>query len=98
MSGIAIKLLVGGGVVLAVLLAVWAYGNSRYNAGVDETDAKWVEAGERLARQAEEAAEEADQAAAARIEDEFERVREEREMIDAADDDGSSPIDVLFGN
>ncbi len=97
MPTIPLKYLIAGGALIALLIAIWAWGNSRYNAGVDATDAKWEEAGERLAEQAEEAAGQADAASAERTAEEFERVKDEKEKLDAATESGSSPLDVLFG-
>lgn len=98
MPTIPAKWLLIAGAVIAIALSIWAYGNARYNAGVTDTDAKWDEAGERLARQAETARSEADAASAGRAAEEFERVKDEKEKIDAATDSGSSPLDVLFGS
>jgi len=82
---------------IALLIAVLAWGQSRYDAGVEDTDAKWKAAGEKLARQARAAATEADRREARRIEDHQARVAEEREKIDEAVAAGDSPLDVLFG-
>lgn len=97
MPTIPLKYLIAGGALIALLIAIWAWGNSRYNAGVDATDAKWEEAGKRLAEQAEAAAGAANEASAERTAEEFERVQDEKEKLDAATESGSSPLDVLFG-
>lgn len=97
MPTIPVKYLIGLGVLIALALAIWAFGNSRYNAGVDDTDAKWEEAGRKLAEQAEQSADEADADSAERAAEEFERVKDEKEKLDAATESGSSPLDVLFG-
>lgn len=98
MPTIPLKYLIAGGALIAFLIAIWAWGNSRYNAGVDDTDAKWEEAGARFAEQAEVAAGAADAASAERTAEEFERVKDEKEKLDAATETGSSPLDVLFGS
>lgn len=98
MPTIPLKYLIAGGALIAFLIAIWAWGNSRYNAGVDDTDAKWEEAGQRLEEQAEASAGEADADSAERAAEEFDRVKAEKEKLDAATDAGSSPLDVLFGS
>lgn len=90
---IVIPLLILG----AFYLMLDAYGDSRYRAGVSETDAKWEEAGRRLEEQARQSASAADKAAAKTIEAHNERVEAEKERIDEAIREGSSPLDVLFG-
>lgn len=90
---VAIPLLIVG----ALWLALHLYGNSRYNAGVRDTDAKWEEAGRRLEAQARVSAGKADSAAVGRVQIFNDRVAEEKEKLDAAAKDGSSAFDVLFG-
>lgn len=82
---------------LAIYLAVSAYGNSRYDAGVKDTDAKWEEASARLKAQAEKSATRADDAAAKRLEEHRIQVEDEAKALEAAKAEGSSPLDVLFG-
>lgn len=62
-----------------------------------DTDAKWIAAGKTLEVKAAKAAGSAEAASVKRIAAENERVRDEKEKLDAAQADGSSPIDVLFG-
>lgn len=83
--------------VLAFVLALWWFGNSRYDAGVADTDAKWQEASRLLERQAQKSASKADDAAAARAAAHDEQVSQEKEKLDEAQRNGSSPLDVLFG-
>ena len=90
---VAVPALIAG----ALWLGLWWYGNSRYEAGVAASDAKWVEAGERLEEQAAAAATAASNASAARVAANNKRVAEEKERLDAAEASGSSPLDVLFG-
>ena len=82
-------------VILVVVVLSW--GQSRYDAGVTATDARWVEAGRRLEEQAATSADAADRREAPRIENHTARVAEEKEKIDEAVAAGSSPLDVLFG-
>jgi hypothetical protein len=89
--------IIGGIAALLVVMAVWAWGNSRYRAGVDDTDKKWVAAGEELKRKAAASATKADDASTGRITKELERAKDEKEKLDAANDAGTSPFDVLFG-
>jgi hypothetical protein len=97
MPTIPLKYLITGGALIALLIAIWAWGNSRYNAGEADADAKWEEAGQRLQEQADQSAAAADKESAQRAADEFERVQDEKEKLDAATESGSSPLDVLFG-
>lgn len=82
---------------LAVVWAVLAWGQARYDAGVRDTDARWAEAAERLRAKAERSASVADRREAQRIEDHAAQLAEEREKIDEAVAAGGSPLDVLFG-
>lgn len=82
-------------VIVVVLILSW--GQSRYDAGEKEADARWVEAGRRLENQAAQSATAADRREALRIETHTARVAEEKEKIDEAIAAGSSPFDVLFG-
>ena len=90
--------IVGPLVLLAAVIGgIMAYGNSRYNAGVDDTDAKWEEASNRLKEKAAESATRADDAAAARLDEFKQQVEDEEKAIEKAKAEGSSPFDVLFG-
>lgn len=88
-----------GGLVLllAFYLALDAYGDSRFDAGKAKADAEWAEAEKRLLKQAAEAGTEADRKAAARAVEYAAKVQDEKERLDQAEAEGSSPLDVLFG-
>ena len=86
---------VAGVVILIVVVLSW--GQSRYDAGVSATDARWVAAGKRLEEQAAASADAADRREVPRIENHTARVAEEKEKIDEAVAAGASPLDVLFG-
>ena len=96
------KLGIGLLVILALVGMVLLYGSSRYSAGYDkgeaETDAKWVEASEKLKAKAAASATKADDAAAARLEEEVASVAADQEKIDEANRNGTSPLDALFGD
>lgn len=81
---------------LAAYLALLWWGNSRYNAGVEDTDAKWAEASAKLEHQAEVGAAQATGESAARVEQHNERLAAEKEKLDEAERTGSSAIDALF--
>lgn len=83
--------------ILVVAVGVMVWGQSRYDAGVRDTDAKWKAAGLELARKAEASGRIADVREANRIEAHTAAVAEEREKIDEAVAAGDSPLDVLFG-
>lgn len=84
-----------GGAIAAVAAVLW-FGHSRYQAGVADTDAKWQAASERLAEQARRSADAATRREAPRIAAHAARVAAEKEKIDAAIAEGSSPLDALF--
>lgn len=86
-----------GTVIIALLGAIWWLRADAYSDGVKATDAKWERASALLVEKAAKAGQAADQAAAERSADEFERVQQEKEKLDAARDSGSSPWDVMFG-
>jgi hypothetical protein len=82
--------------LIAAWLAILAWGNSRYEAGVKDTDAKWVEASDRLAEQARASADAATRREAPRITAHTAQVAAEKEKIDEAVAAGRSPLDALF--
>jgi hypothetical protein len=90
---VAIPLLI----LAAFYIALDAYGDSRYDAGKAQADAEWKAASDKLVQKAQDAGTKADKAAAGRAADYAAKVEDEKERIDAAKEDGSSPMDVLFG-
>ncbi len=89
---------IGGLLLLAAfLVALNAYGNSRFDAGKAEADAQWKAASERLVEKAHKSAAKADVAAAARAADYAAKVEDERERISDATANGTSVFDVMFG-
>lgn len=84
-------------VIAALVGAVLWLRADAYSDGVEATDTKWVEAGEKLKQQAAQAQGAATAASMSRTAIEVDRVREEKEKLDAAQAQGSSPLDVLFG-
>jgi hypothetical protein len=95
------KLIAYVGVPLLLLALLWwrvdAWGDRRYDAGVEATDARWQKASDQLKAEAARSATQADDAAAQRFEERAEQVRDEQERLDEAERTGSSPLDVLFG-
>jgi glycerol dehydrogenase-like iron-containing ADH family enzyme len=90
-------LIVGAGLaIIALWLTILAWGNSRYRAGVADTDAKWTEASDRLAEQARASADVATRREAPRITAHAAQVAAEKEKIDEAIAEGRSPLDALF--
>jgi hypothetical protein len=73
-----------------------AYGDRRYDEGVANEKAAWVEASEKLKLEAEASATKADDAAVKRLEEYTAESAVEKEKVNEAIADGSSPIDVLF--
>lgn len=88
-----------GAALLILLFYLWldAYGDRRYKEGVTATDARWHEASERLKADAANSATQADDAAANRVAQFENQVAEERNRLHEAEQNGSSPLDVLFG-
>ena len=88
-----------GGVLLLVAfyIVLDAYGDSRFDAGKDKADAEWKAAEAELLEKAANSRNEADKKAASRAAEHVAKVQDEKEKIDAAVKEGSSPIDVLFG-
>lgn len=95
--GIAVKWILLAVLILVIIASVLFYGHSRYNAGVDATDAKWVAAEKKLEKQAEAVIDKADKASIERIEEHQELVIAEKEKLDEAEQNGDSTMDVLFG-
>lgn len=92
-AGIAAYAFIGALLIGALL---WLRADA-YSDGAAATDAKWVAAGERLKNQAAGAAAAAGKESDVRVAAEVERVRDEKEKLDEAESQGSSPLDVLFG-
>src|SRR5689334_7244540 len=88
----------GLALLLAFYLALDSYGDKRFAAGKAQADAEWKAASDKLIQKAQDAGTKADKAAAIRMADQAARVEDEKEKIDAALDEGSSPLDVLFGS
>lgn len=84
-----------GAAVTLVALFIW-WGNARHSQGVEETDAKWQLAADKLARDASKSADAATRKEAPRIAAHAAQVAAEKEKIDEALADGRSPLDVLF--
>jgi hypothetical protein len=84
--------------IVAFYLALDAYGDSRYREGKANEKAAWEQAEAEFRKKAGEAEKKADKQAAAREADHLAAVADERKKIDAAVENGSSPLDVLFGN
>ena len=90
--------LIGGAVLLlAFYFMLDAYGDSRFREGKQTADAAWEAAHNKLIQDAANARGKADANAAARQAEFAAKVEDEKEKIDAAIADGSSPFDVMFG-
>jgi hypothetical protein len=90
-------LLAYGLIILAIVGGVLWLRADAYHDGERATDAKWVAAGKKLEDQAKVAAGKADTASVQRVEQNNAKVAAEKEKLDEADANGSSPLDVLFG-
>src|SRR5688572_4022569 len=83
---------------VAFFVVLDAYGDSKYREGKAKADMEWKAASDKLIQKAAASGERADTAAAAREADFAARVEDEKEKIDAATADGTSPFDVMFGD
>lgn len=94
--------IVGPLVLLAMVVgSVFAWGNSKYRAGkregIEQTDAKWEEAGRRLQAEAAKSATRADDRAAERLKQHEQQVEDDRKAVEDATANNSSAIDAIFG-
>lgn len=94
--------IVGPLVLLAMVfggLAAW--GSHKYHSGYDDgttaTDKKWEDAAAQLKKDAAASATKADDAAAARLENYVAEQTADKEAIDEANRNGTSPLDAIFG-
>ncbi len=89
------------GIFLLIVGLIWwridAYGDSREEAGVNKERAAWVEAGEKLKADAAKSATRADDLAVKRLEEHKEQIDEDRKAVEQAVENGTSPLDALFG-
>lgn len=88
--------------LVAIVGGVKAWGHSKYTAGkqdgIEETDAKWKAASEKLKAEAAASATRADDAAAVRLDEYVKQSEEDQEKLDEAVKNGTSPLDALFGD
>lgn len=94
--GVSSLIVYGGAVILLGLALLWLRADA-YRDGEKAADARWVEAGQKLERAAAESGRAADVRAAERLEEHHETVAEEKEKLDEAAREGTDPFDVLFG-
>lgn len=80
----------------AFYLALDAYGDSRFREGRKAENAAWQAAQDKLLKDAAQSAAIADRQDLARKIEHSAQVQEEKEKIDEAIANGSSPFDVLF--
>lgn len=96
----AAKLVAYIGIPLLILVAFYftldAYGDARYREGVAAENKAWKDAQDRLLAQAAESAGTATSEDLARQIEFAAKVEDEKEKVDAAVAQGSSPFDVLF--
>lgn len=105
LTGILLKLGMGeqlakilSPVIIAIAAAaalLWLRADA-YGDGKRDENARWEAAIEAVNARAKESADQADDAADGREDDFTQRVREERERIDDAIEQGGDPFDVLF--
>src|SRR5690349_11397915 len=94
-------LMIVGGIVLVVVLfyiALTAYGNARYKTDKQDADAAWIAASNKLVEKAKNSETKAGQAQAARAADFAAKQEAEKKQLEKAQENGSSPFDVLFGS
>lgn len=88
--GVPLLLILGAG------LALDSWGDSRYRAGRADEQAVWKAASDKLIQQAATSGDAATRKEAARLLDHAAQVEHEKEKIDAAIENGTSPVDALF--
>lgn len=95
------KLIVWGLIVAIVVFllyrAVDSYGDRRAREARDAERAAWVAAGEKLKADAAKSATKADDAAAKRLAEHMEQSNADKQAVDEAVANGTSPLDALFG-
>jgi hypothetical protein len=82
--------------LIAALLALDAWGDSRFRAGKADEKAIWQAASDKLIKEATVSAEAADRKEVPRLVEQAAKVEQERNRIDAALENGTSTIDALF--
>lgn len=80
----------------AALLALDAWGDGRYRAGRDYEKAAWQAASDALIQKKATSAAAADRKAAAQAVNFAAQQQNEKDRIDAAIENGASPVDALF--
>lgn len=83
-------------VLAAFYFALDAYGDSRFREGRAAENAAWKEAQDNLLAKAAKSSAKADREAIAAQMDQAAKVEEEKEKVDDAIANGTSPFDVLF--
>lgn len=96
LQGLPWKLIGGGVLALAAVSAVLAYGESRADGREAKVNARWEAAAAALKERSDEAAGVAEEGAVEREQDYADRLKEEKERLDEAAEEGSDPFDVLF--
>lgn len=86
-----------GGLLALLALALLIFGHVKYHDGEKASDLKWKTASAALQMKAVQAGAAADTGAAQRQATHDQQVAQEKEKIDEAEQNGSSPMDVLFG-
>jgi hypothetical protein len=90
---------IAAGIMLGLFYwALDSYGDRKYAEGKQDEAAAWQAASNKLIAKSQKAETKADKNAAARQADFAAKVEDEKEKIDAAVAEGSSPLDVLFGS
>lgn len=99
MPSLGLKAKLIGGAILAIVLvlSLLAFHHAAYKSGEEHKDAEYKAAAEVLRRQAEASSNTATEAAVERQVIHDQQVQQEVENVHAAEQNGSSPLDVLFG-
>lgn len=92
--GIVVVILI---LILLLVRAVNAHDRALVQTGRDQVDAEWQAANEKLKDQAGQSATKADDKAVKALEEAREQAAEDRKAVDDAAQNGSSPIDAIFG-
>lgn len=84
--------------VAAFYIVLDAYGDAKYQAGKDKADLEWKEANDRHIQEVAAAGTVASKKEAKRLESHSQAVELQKEKIDAAVAEGTSPLDTLFNS
>lgn len=82
--------------IVGALLALDAWGDRRFRAGEDAREAVWKAASDATIAKAATSADAATRKEVPRLVEQAAKIEREKDLIDAAIENGTSPVDALF--